>query len=422
MKRALFSLSLLILVAPSYATTTQTVYGGSGIGLLRTAELMEQGEWAISFSATGAEYSSSGSLSGVVDTVASPSISYGMSDWAEINLVMPYQYGNARYGRSGKGMLDPRLILKLGTGREAGDEYSAAITLFGSIATGDEAEGVVSGDYSSGVELQLSKWLDNSAIHLNLGFEQSDNVLGAGGPVRTDKYTVALGFDAALSERTTLFLQSRASSEVDTSDDNMLLTMGVHFTYNDSIALQAGYGQGFPRDRSEPESLLFANLSYAINGRNKPRYLASRDNGLFIALEQQNNRLGREVTELGSKVDELEDALVHHDKSLVLKLPLVSAPRTEVLNLSSNPQIVEHVMAKLRHAGVTLVGVRTPENLSDRRTWIYYREGFAREAVTLGQQIDGIQVVVKRQLPEGIDIQVLIGETLGKNGDPVIHR
>jgi hypothetical protein len=422
-RSTLASLTLLLAFNPAQAVTVQAPMGGSGIGLMRTAELMDAGEFALTLSGTGLEYGANSSHTAASFAVAQPTFSYGLGGWGEIHLTTPYQFSSINNGNSVDGLLDPQFVLKLGNGREEGGDFATAITLFGSLATGDEKKGVVSGDYSVGGELNLSTWFGSSAIHLNLGYEQSDYKLSASGPISTEKHTVALGFDTALSDYTSLFIQSSAYKDIDSSDNSALLAVGIQHLYSDNLALQVGYGQGFSRDRSDPESLLFATLTYAPHGKNRQRYFSSvsSEDPLTVAKTNQQiiAELNEKVDELGKKVNELEDILIHVDKSAVLKLPLASPPRTEVLNTSSDPQLVDYVVKQLNGAGVSLVGVRTPTDLKEQRTWIYYRKGFAREAVTLGREIKGTQIVVKRPLPDGIDIQIVIGETLGKLGDPV---
>jgi hypothetical protein len=70
-------------------------------------------------------------------------------------------------------------------------------------------------------------------------------------------------------------------------------------------------------------------------------------------------------------------------------------------------------MDQLAQAGAQVVNIRKPANATEKRTWIRYREGFSDEAVELGHRIDGTQVVVRHPLPEGVDIQILIGDELG---------
>ncbi|HEX9802220.1 MAG TPA: LytR C-terminal domain-containing protein [Gammaproteobacteria bacterium] len=418
MRKTLIGLSAMLAFSPVHAVTMQAAGGGSGVGLMRTAELMDAGEFAFTLGETMAGYAATGAHPETLNTLTVPALSYGIGGWGEVHLTAPYLIASPEIGSKLDGMADPQLLFKFGLLHpDNPGGFSSALTLFSSITRGDEDAGVVSGDANFGGELNFSNRFDNGALHLNLGYEKTDLPVRSANPLRTEKYTAGVGIETALSSTTTLFAESTGYTEVDSDNHNLILTAGLQFTPSRNLGIQVGYGQGFPRDRSEPESLLLFGLTYSPNGSSKRRFASAGDMEGYRTLETRNAELSGRVVDLNAKVDDLENRLAVVESSAVQEeaasVPLTTAPRVEVINASRNPVLVQQVMDQLAQAGAQVVNIRKPANATEKRTWIRYREGFSDEAVELGHRIDGTQVVVRHPLPEGVDIQILIGDELG---------
>jgi len=399
----------------------QTPAGGSGQGLLRTAEIMDPGEFSVSLGGTLSDYSTAGGVPSTLGTVGVPALSFGFGGWGEMHLTTPYLYLSRSGAKNIKGMLDPQLILKLGPGRPDMEGFSSAFTLYGSAGSGDEGEGIVSGDPTIGAELNLSNWFENGAFHLNFGYEKSDGTARSGAPVRTKKYTGGIGIEKALSNSTIFFVQADGFRNPDSKDNNVVLATGFQYIASKNLGIQVGYGQGFPKSRSEPDSLMLFGLTYSPNGQKKQRYSAAGALGDFSELERRDQALEKRVDALDSKVEGLETRFtsVPADAKAEPVEPEEKAgdtsgdlPRVEVVNASSNRALVQQVLEQLNGAGANVVNLRKAAS-KETETWIKYREGFSEEAVALGHLIDGNQIVVQRSLGDGIDIEVVVGDTLG---------
>jgi hypothetical protein len=427
MRKITIGLSALLAVSPAFAVTMQSSSGGSGLGLMRTAEVMDAGEFALSLGGTMSSYRAKGLLPDTVDTFTVPSLSYGIGGWSEVHLTVPYITASPSGFTNADGMADPQLIVKFGRAKQDDIGFSTAVTLFGSLSRGDKNAGVVSGDTQYGLELNLSNRFNNGAVHFNLGYEKTDAPVRITNPVRVEKYTAAFGAETALSSSTNLFVESTGYHTVDTNDNNLILTAGLQFTPTPSLGIQLGYGQGFPRSRSEPESVVLANLTYSPNARPKQRYSAVGNMEEYRALEGQTAELSSRVTDLDLKVNSVETRLAAVETKpvpmatttpmaspapMISAAPVSTGPRVEVVNASSNPAVVQRVMAQLQRAGAQVVNSRKQAR-TERTTSILYRDGFSHEAINLGHKIDGSQIVAKRKLAEGVDIQVLIGNRIG---------
>ncbi len=413
MIKKIIGISTLLAITPAYAVTMQTPIGGSGLGLMRTAEIMDSGEFAFSLGGNMAEYSASGAAPETTSSTRAPALSLGMGGVSEVHFTGPYLSTTPDAGWGVEGWMDPQMILKLGSPRPKHEGFASAVTVYGSIGKGDENKAAVSGEPTLGAELNFSNWFDNGALHFNLGYEESDTTVRNKAPINTIKYTAAIGAEKALSNTTTIFVQSTADMDIDANDDkNLIFAAGFQYTPSKNFGLQLGYGQGFPKNRSEPDSIFFLGLTFSLNGQRKQRYSSIQNNDALIAVKSQNEELSNHVTHLNNKVDELETRIAGIESAPAPEEPMVTAdepattlPRVEVVNASRKPEVLN----QLKHLGANVVNTRKTENTSEKRTWIRYREGFGKEAVSLGKKIDGTQIVVKRHLEDGVDIQIVIG-------------
>ncbi|MCW8827660.1 MAG: transporter [Gammaproteobacteria bacterium] len=412
MLRYTLALSALAALTPAHASSPQSINGGSGMGILNTSEIMATGDHALSL---GAGITSRGTPLGSGQTLT-PSLNMGFGDMGEVFLSVPHTTFDPDGGSSVSGVGDPRLGLKLGITQPEGNGFASAVSLFGTLGVADEDDGIASGEGNYGVELHLSNWHDGGAVHFNIGYEESDSMVSTGLIEPHAKVTAALGVEQALSSTTTLFAQSSAYIDRDANDDkNLLVALGLHYAPSRNLGLQFGYGRGVPDDRSEPESLLFAGVSWSPNSRRPSRYVDYNDPERVESIEGQQQQLDHRVTNLDTRVDNIGQRVEHIEQSTSVDAgdAFPAHARIEVVKVSSNPTVINRIMDQLKQANANIVNVRELSNTSEETTWIHYRTGFSEAAITLGHRLDGNQIVVNRPLPPGIDIQLLIGDTLG---------
>ncbi len=140
----------------------------------------------------------------------------------------------------------------------------------------------------------------------------------------------------------------------------------------------------------------------------------------FNVIQHRNEELTSQVASLNTRVEELETRIATleapPEKAAEAVTPAPStestddaSPHIEVINASSNPALMPQVLGQLEQLGANVMNVQRQATTTEKKTWILYREGFGAEAVSLGEKLEGIQIVVRRSMKEGVDIQVVVG-------------
>ena len=406
MLRHSIALSILTAIAtPTFAAAPQTLGGGTGLGIMHNADILAGGEYALSLGLGIASYDTPGASS----ISATPSFAMGFADMGEVYLSAPYLSVKPDVGDDITGMGDTRIGAKFAISQPEGNGLATAVSLFAGFGNGDDE--LTSGDSSYGVELNLSNWYDGGGLHFNIGYEESD-ALGAN--EAHGKITAGLGIEHALSGSTTLYAQSNAFIDRDDdNDENLLVALGLHYSPSNDFGMQVGYGRGVPDGRSEPESLVFASITYSP-GSSPSRYAGYNDPQRIKAVEGQQSQLDSRVDNLNSRVHDMDERIARIESVATVEgVTFPTNARIEVVKASGNPEVVNRIMGQLKEANARITQVRSLDGVKEDTTWIKYRAGLSDAAIAVGHSLDGNQIVVQRPLPPGVDIQIVIGNTLG---------
>ncbi|MCH9647520.1 MAG: OmpA family protein [Deltaproteobacteria bacterium] len=241
------TLSLAVPVAAQY-TNVPTVTGETGLFTLLSGDSQEKGYWSF-----GAYYSNWDRAFGPVSCLHEPfsddwdydhnqlaaSIGYGLTDRLSLSLSLPYESYDANEGNrfgffngteyfedlDASGLGNARLGAKLRLVGEAGGRNTLALHSFLELPTGDDDEGVVTGD--TGVGLGLAWNLGNFVA--NVGYRDSGDTDTVDLPTAI---TAGIGYAHPFTERlswiTELVHTSISGGDFRPNDpDSLDLTTGI---------------------------------------------------------------------------------------------------------------------------------------------------------------------------------------------------
>ncbi len=445
-------LPAIILSSSAHAGFTY-LEGGTGLVAMGTADVLEHATADVGLFAsvdayddpTGKEY---------VDYALIPSVTVGLFDFMELGLVAETVQA-PHYDVSG--VRSSKVFAKFRLSGGDGDPLSVAIAGY-SGSTGDAAEGLGSGETTSGGDILFSFYERNYGLHLSLGAHTVDTgsfVAKAGGGwervfTSGNMKKVGLGFE--LHPRSDVAVTLEAITTQDEADNVATYVVpGVKFAPNADWAFTVGFAAGNPSDRTPPHTRYFAGVSY---GNNDPRRVG-RPLGVALrwtdkrpssgnmdglanawftsttvtdlernasqALDTAASRIVAQVSDATASVTtemlnpiKYRPLMTNGNTQFVKcsKLPTAGSPCTmqvEVINASGDPVLAEKVARMLREDGYDVARV-TELDYRQIISWVYYRPGYPDEAVKLAHHIPMDQIVTRElSLDPGITIRVVVG-------------
>ena len=104
------------------------------------------------------------------------------------------------------------------------------------------------------------------------------------------------------------------------------------------------------------------------------------------------------------------------DAKMVAPVPVMAKPegklRVEIVNHSSDPKLQDRIAKRLQDKGYIVVRtLRAKAKLA--RTHVYYKNGYAEQAVTLGHSLPRNQIVLKSaDLADDVELRLVLGDDL----------
>jgi len=299
-----------------YAATPQSMLGGSGIGFMRTAQVMQEGEstWSLNM---GSDLFDSVTTPGTTASLSQTQLGYAttLGGSTELGISFPYAFyspdtsGTTLYS----GIQDIRSYLKHSLtypGKQ--DGFGAAISFYSSISTGNSGTNVSSGQPQYGAELNLSHWTQQTAIHLNIGSEKRDvwdeTTTPSFSPDRL--LNVGLGIEIGLSTAMGMTIEALMSQSPAKQKENLFLGMVFQYMPSKNWALTFGGGAGTPTGSNFPTTRMMLGISYSPNGKYRSRYLEAAD---YVDYYKLTRELQQKLDALTAQVDILERRLKDTD-------------------------------------------------------------------------------------------------------------
>lgn len=296
-------------------------------------------------------------------------------------------------------------------------QRSGALALFGTVVNSEGEPFLGTGRANMGIEFLVTEVLStDTRFHSSIGLARRDiraPYLEATDPdydpeaiyqiTRTLSYK--MGLEQRLWKQSYLLLEAGTSIGLAGEDEqdqfSIYVMPGLRFG-NPAAGwnLTMAVGRDIPENGLEPESRYMLGLSY----RTQPAR-ATQDDELRKRLEELEKRLAAE-------------AALDQDPAAGALLPGAAAPaatgrlRVEVINASGVPLLGERIAEEVRQKGnYDVIRVGSTGNVTDQElTHIHYRNGLARDAVTLGHSMRNYQIVTQgRDLPEDVDLRIVIG-------------
>ena len=413
-----------------HAVTSQSVSGGSGIGLIRTAEVMPQGESLWFLNSRMANYDSK-AVPGESALFVESSLGYARSlgKQMEASLLVPFAYYTpaGSSGASYSDLRDVRGLVKYNLNPYAArHDASYAVSAFVSLLPGSDTSEISSGETLYGVELNISHWQEDTGIHFNIGYENSEIWSETTIPVfvTDDILTASFAVEKAISNDLSLSLQGLASRAMDAEDENFLLAGLFSYAMSKNLMFTFGGALGIPSDRSEPGDSFYFNFSYSFDGKRKSRYRLSDSGNMGSPSSAAPDELVEKLDLIDYRISKLENKLP--EKPSAILVPQVSKTtsksaavargtkyKVEIIVPTGKNLVAMKVFNHLKAAGYHVVTRYTSMSIQER-SYIFYKTGMHKEAIHIGHGLEGNQTVLNDVLPQGIDIQLLLGRDLLK--------
>lgn len=450
------AISFLLLVFANihslHAIESQSIDGGTGLGLIRTADIIEPGfsSWYMNIGVDSyASVVAPGEKAAQIKLNLGYAVTLGQS--TELGFSIPHAYYTPGGGvaESHSGTRDLRTTLKVNFSKATGVNSTAkSVTIFSSLFAGSGDLDVSSGDALYGLEYNVSHYFDRAAIHTNFGYKKDDVYVGLLNEpyVEANFVTASVGLEFVLSDMTTLSLQGLALADDVTNDKNLLISSVFLYALSNDVNLTLGVALGVPDDRSNPRNSVFMGLSYSPSDEKKPRkesFLYSISSNAEQRSEARHDEVIGKINKAEQRLESIERTLSEHaDITLALsetlneKIAIKESGLVQGKVSGSNVTNSRHVKGKKRYHIQIIVPVVRPNYKNDlisfvknsqyritqkstnklikKKTYIYYRSGLGKQAIALGHDLKGNQVILNKRLPKGVDFQIIAGSDLLK--------
>ena len=430
----------------SHAIESQSMDGGTGLGMMRTADILEPGFSSWYMNTQVDSYNSvvaPGEKAAQIKMNLGYALALGQSTELGFSVPLAY-YTPGGLNDSISGARDLRATIKFNLSRSTGiNSSSKSITLFSSLFAGSGDLEVSSGESLYGIEYNVSHYYDRAAFHTNFGYKQDDVFVGIlNAPyVEANFITASVGLELVLSDVTTLSLQGLAVADDETNDKNLLVSTSFLYALSNDMSLTLGAVLGVPDDRSNPRNSVFMGLSYSPSGTKKPRkesFLYSISSNAEQRDEVRHDEVLGKINKAEQRLESIERMLSEHadiTKALADSMQEKEMPEegvsTNALTKKSKAAktdkrfhiqiIVPIVRPNYKNDLISFVknsnyriSQKSTNKLIKKKTYIYYRSGLGKEAIALGHDLKGNQVILNKRLPKGVDFQIIAGSDLLK--------
>ncbi len=436
MKKIILPFIFILILSGSAFAATPSLSGGSGLLVMKTADLTEKGGHSISLFAGEERFLNANTKS--YDTIISPGYLFSVTDTIEFGVTATYLFDDST---------ESRLSGAVGTGkyRVAGngeDGFALAISAYGSLYTReDEGDAFSSGEGTYGGEIHLSHFGRITNLHLSAGGGRGDvKVFSPDEGFISDKVvTVNAGVELKALPELTISLEMLGSRYQDLERDNLIIMPSVKYTSGGQLTFMCGIGYGVRTTKSQPESRILAGFSYGLNPPKK----------ITPHVSARINRLASETKTLREEVDALKegagtagssntlDTLRREISSLVNKQAILqeeisrltgkqpakplskdarpdrASLRVEIFNASAIPGLAMKVANILKKKGYNVIRIKALKGSREAKTVIWHRKEVMYLAVDLGHKIPATQWVKPGiGLPDNIDVRIIVGRDL----------
>lgn len=280
MRRITWMMAVLLLgaAAPAHAVNN-TLEGGTGLVVMRTADTLPRGRLALSAFAWGRAVRDTRSNLDW-DAVVMPQLSYGLFSFLEVGLGAPYLTG---MDSSASGLPRVNGHVKLRFFNTDGAGISAAVTAYGGFLPSKHAD-LASGDNNYGAELNISMprlLKPLGSFHVSLGFEKSDTKLATATYRREFKKRINMGVEAPLGQKWIASMEVMLA-RAENVDDTVTLVPGLRYVSSERLTWLVAASSGTPKGIARPEVRVLGGVNYvfgggATNAAAKPPLPASGD-------------------------------------------------------------------------------------------------------------------------------------------------
>ncbi|MBD3670374.1 MAG: hypothetical protein HUJ29_06335 [Gammaproteobacteria bacterium] len=312
----LISFITLFSVFSVQAATPQSSVGGTGIGYMRTAQVMQEDE-SVWFLNMGSDIFASTASPGTNASLTHAQLGYAASigGHTELGVSAPYMlYSPDAAGATVySGTRDVRGYFKHSLtypGKQ--DGFGAAISAYATIFPGNPANNVTSGQPQYGAELNISHWTRHTAIHLNIGSENTDVWdEAATPPFSADRLLkFGLGIEVGLSKAMGFTVQAVATQSPANLQEHVLLGTVFQYMPSPRWAFTLGAGMGTPSGTNQASTSLILGVTYSGNSQYQSRYELAADyvdyHRLSLELQEEVKTLSQRVEALELKLDQTE--------------------------------------------------------------------------------------------------------------------
>jgi len=219
------------------------------------------------------------------------------------------------------------------------------------------------------------------------------------------------GVDFGISDNMTFSLQGVASSTLTTPNENVQLLTALTYAATKNTLFQISLSSAIAEERSFPHNRIMLGWHYSPSSTNKLRFsltdkelqeLEYRKTVLAKLSQLEGNRSGRLISQTDSTAKGMSKSSEQKNTGL----------RIELVDSLSDVKLMDKLARILNNKGYNVVLTNHIRGLNLDVSSIHYKIGLAKEAVELGHKIGGDQIVIHRNLPGFMDMQLIIGKDI----------
>lgn len=264
-KRIFVFLSVIALAyAPTPAAAQSAIDGGSGLFFVQKAKTLGAGTITVGLSYAEFNYNDGPEWDG---KSISQAATFGISDKLDVSIYTPWKQLVPIENPDPSGWADgiARLKYNFFDSEDSGISLSGIFLL--TVPLGEDDGILGNGETNPGVMFALDKRYENTTLSLNFGY------LTRAEEEYDDQYLYGVGVEHMVTEKLGLIGEwagySYTTSGSD-KDDNSMALFGARYYVNDTISLQAAYGQGTGGDgQYSPNSYATIGMTLTFGGSGK---------------------------------------------------------------------------------------------------------------------------------------------------------
>jgi hypothetical protein len=437
------------------ASALNLIDGHTSIYGVRSAYTLAEGDYSYGFWTDSTYYQGAG---GVLLPIQDMSMSFhqGVTNKFEVGMYFPARIAlgtnNLEFQHFG-------FSLKFKTDETPATKDAVAFTLYGGMLSADSTKGVGSGSDNFGISFDYSNTLGKYKFHSNLGLEASDAVTVTSATTGTfavdNKMFWRLGFEMPYNETSSFNIGFAVTNDLTSNLSSANLIPSYTYTSPDKeLRYHIGLGYNLNPADNLPTTSLYLGVNYSFSSPNKhiaelehrivqlegmmnniTTSQARQDTDLALVDQRYNYLYENDLPTFNSRVDVVEKKLAdlaqEQKKLAAMKAPAPVAAakpatkmappmmvkgdgkmRVEIINRSSDPKLHERIAKRLRDKGYVVVRSSLAQKKL-ARTQIFYKNGYDKQAVTLGHSLPKNQTVLKAaDLSVDVDLRLVLGDDL----------